>query len=51
MFVSRATDRLKADVDEWRSRSLEGKYAIVYFDGIRFNATVKKSVVYVALAG
>ena len=53
MFITRATDSIKAEIDAWRSRSLEKVYAIVYFDGIRFNiresATVKNSVVYVAL--
>jgi putative transposase len=53
MFISKATDSLKAEVDAWRTRRLESVYAICYFDGIRFsirdNATVKKSVVYVAL--
>jgi putative transposase len=53
MFISKATDSLKAEVDSWHSRRLENLYAIVYFDGIHFNirdsVSVKKSVIYVAL--
>ena len=53
-LISRVTDEVKDMLDEWRSRTLESFYPVLFFDALRLNIreesrVVKKSV-YLALA-
>jgi transposase-like protein len=53
-LVSRVTDEVKEYLDEWRSRTLEKSYPIVFFDALRANiregSKVIKKAVHLALA-
>ena len=53
-LISRVTDEVKDMLDEWRSRTLESFYPVLFFDALRLNIreesrVVKKSV-YLTLA-
>jgi putative transposase len=52
-LISRVTECVVADIDDWRSRRLDPIYPIVYLDGlvvkIRTDGTVQNRTVYVAL--
>jgi putative transposase len=37
-LVSRITDKILPEVNEWQNRPLEAVYQIVYFDGIIFKS-------------
>ena len=48
-LISKITDRILPEVNEWQNRPLEGIYPIIYFDGIVFktrrdNAIINKCV-------
>jgi transposase-like protein len=53
-LVSRVTDEVKGLVEEWRNRSLESFYPVVFFDALRVNIRdeghVAKKAIYLALA-
>jgi transposase-like protein len=55
-FVSRATERLQADITEWQTRPLESVYPVVYVDGLRVSVrsgnnsgAVIKKCIYIVL--
>jgi len=55
-FISRATERLMADIIEWQQRPLESVYPVVYVDGLRVSVrtgnnsgAVIKKCVYIVL--
>lgn len=52
-LISRVTDAVLEDVEEWRNRRLDAIYPIVYFDGlvvrIKTDGMVQKRTVYIAL--
>ena len=37
-LVSRITDKILPEVNEWQNRPLEAVYPVVFFDGIVFNS-------------
>ena len=53
-LVSRVTDEVKGLVEEWRNRSLDSFYPVIFFDALRVNIRdeghVSKKAVYIALA-
>jgi len=53
-LVSRVTDEVKGLVEEWRNRSLDPFYPVIFFDALRVNIRdeghVRKKAVYIALA-
>jgi transposase-like protein len=55
-FVSRATERLQAEITEWQTRPLEAVYPVVYVDGLRVSVrsgnnsgAVIKKCIYIVL--
>jgi putative transposase len=44
-LISRITDRLLPEINEWHNRPLEQVYPVVYFDGIVFNARTESKVI------
>lgn len=52
-FISSVTDRIIAEIDQWKNRALEEVYAIVYLDAIHFKVRedreVKSKAVYTVL--
>ena len=52
-LISRVTDSVLDDVEEWRNRRLDEVYPIVYFDGlvvkVKTDGLVQKRTVYIAL--
>ena len=53
-LISRVTDSVKEMLDEWRGRSLESFYPVLFLDAIRINirenGQIIKKAVYLALA-
>ena len=53
-LISRVTDAVLADVEEWRHRRLDEVYPVVYLDGlvvkVKTDGLVQKRTVYIALA-
>ncbi len=52
-LISRVTDSIKQDIDDWRARRLDEVYPIVYLDGlvvkVRTDGVVQNRTVYIAL--
>jgi putative transposase len=52
-LISRVTDAVKQDIEDWRNRRLDGVYPIVYLDGlvvkVKTDGLVQKRTVYLAL--
>ncbi len=44
-FVSRITDKILPEVNEWQNRPLEAIYPVVFFDGIVFNSRKDNKIV------
>jgi len=44
-LVSRITDRILPEVNEWQNRPLESIYAVIYFDGIIFKSRKDNKIV------
>jgi len=44
-LISRITDRILPQINEWQNRPLELVYPVVYFDGIVFNARTESKVI------
>ena len=44
-LISRITDRILPEINEWQNRPLETVYPVVYFDGIVFNARTESKVI------
>ena len=44
-LVSRITDKILPEVNEWQNRPLEAIYLVVFFDGIVFNSRKDNKIV------
>ncbi|GHU68298.1 IS256 family transposase [Clostridia bacterium] len=44
-LISRITDKILPDINEWQNRPLESVYAVVFFDGIVFNVRQESKVI------
>jgi len=44
-LVSKITDRILPDVNEWQNRPLESVYPIIYFDGIMFKSRMDNRII------
>jgi len=44
-LVSRITDRIMPEVNEWQNRPLETVYAVIYFDGIIFKSRKDNKII------
>ena len=44
-LVSKITDKILPEVNEWQNRPLEGIYPVVFFDGIVFNSRKENRIV------
>ena len=44
-LVSRITDKILPEVNEWQNRPLEAAYPVVFFDGIVFNSRKDNKIV------
>lgn len=44
-LVSRITDRILPEVNEWQNRALDAIYAIIYFDGIIFKSRKDSKII------
>lgn len=44
-LISRITDKILPDINEWQNRPLEGIYAVVFFDGIVFNVRQESKII------
>ena len=44
-LVSRITDKILPEVNEWQNRPLEAVYPVVFFDGIVFNSRKDNKIV------